>query len=99
VLWGDAATVRERLKQNFSEIRTEIIPVEFDMPMSPAGTVEFFRKYFGPTQVAFSRLDEGGQAAFAKDLVGMWSSANTAPDPAEHTVIRNEYLQVIATRN
>jgi hypothetical protein len=67
--------------------------------MSPTGAVEFFRKYFGPTQVAFSRLDESGQAAFAKDLVALWSSANVAADPAEHTVIRNEYLQVLATRN
>jgi ubiquinone/menaquinone biosynthesis C-methylase UbiE len=99
VLWGDDATVRERLKQNFSEIRTEIIQVEFDLPMSPTGAVEFFRKYFGPTQVAFSRLDESGQAAFAKDLVALWSSANVATDTAEHTVIRNEYLQVLATRN
>jgi SAM-dependent methyltransferase len=98
VLWGDETVVRERLAKGFSDIQTEIIPVEFDLPTNPAGAVEFFRKNFGPTQVAFSRLDEKGQAAFARELEALWSSANVAADSAEHTVIRNEYLQVVATR-
>jgi SAM-dependent methyltransferase len=98
VLWGDEATVRERLKGDFADIRTEIIPIDFDLPTSPAGAVAFFRKYFGPTHVAFSRLDEAGQAALAADLEALWVSANVAPDPENHTVIRNEYLQVTARR-
>ena len=97
-LWGDEATVRERLSADFTNIRTEIVPIAFELPLSPEGAVDFFRKYFGPTQVAFSRLDPGGQAAFKKDLVELWTSANVAPDPAERTLIRNEYLQVLATR-
>jgi 2-polyprenyl-3-methyl-5-hydroxy-6-metoxy-1,4-benzoquinol methylase len=99
VLWGDEATVRQRLAAGFTNIRTELIPIDFDLPTSPAGAVDFFRKYFGPTQVAFSRLDEPGQAAFAADLVALWSGANAAPDPATHTLIHNQYLQVTATRN
>jgi hypothetical protein len=38
------------------------------------------------------------QEVFAKDLEKMWSSANVAPNPEEHTLIRNEYLQVTAIR-
>jgi SAM-dependent methyltransferase len=98
VLWGDEATLRERLEKDFSNIRTEIIPIEFRLPTNPAGAVDFFRKYFGPTQVAFGRLDEAGQAAMASDLTALWSSANVAPDPAKNTLVRNEYLQLIATR-
>jgi len=98
VLWGDEPTVRQRLAAGFTNIRTELIPVDFDLPMDPAGVVDFFRKYFGPTQVAFSRLDEPGQAAFAADLVALWSGANAAPDPAAHTLVHNQYLQVTATR-
>lgn len=98
VLWGDEAFVHERLSSGFDHIETEIIPIEFDMPVSPAGAVAFFRKYFGPTQVAFSRLDDAGQAAFAAALEALWASANTAPDPAKHTLVRNEYLQVTAIR-
>jgi SAM-dependent methyltransferase len=98
VLWGDEAVVRERLKNEFADVQTEIIPIEFDLPTSPAGAVAFFRKYFGPTHMAFSRLDEAGQAALAADLEALWASANVAPDAENHTVIRNEYLQVTARR-
>jgi SAM-dependent methyltransferase len=98
VLWGDEATVRERLAPYFAPIKTELIPIDFDLPTNPAGSVAFFRKNFGPTQVAFSRLDEAGQAAFSTDLESLWSAANVAPDPASHTVIHNQYLQVTGTR-
>lgn len=98
VLWGDEATVRDRLAPAFSNIETELIPIDFDLPTNPAGAVAFFRKYFGPTRVAFSRLDDSGQAAFAADLESLWSTANVARDPSNQTLIHNQYLQVTATR-
>lgn len=98
VAWGDEATVRERLEPHFEEIRTELIPIEFDMPTNAAGAVAFFRKYFGPTQVAFSRLDEDGQAAMAADLEALWAGANVAEDKEKRILVRNEYLQVTAIR-
>ena len=98
VLWGDEATVRARLGSGFTDIRSELVPVDFDLPMSPAGAVQFFRTYFGPTQMAFNRLDPAGQAAFAADLEALWSGANVASDPADHTLVRNEYLRVTAIR-
>lgn len=98
VLWGDEEAVRERLGPHFHQIGTRIVPIDFDFDLSPAGTVEFFRTYFGPTQSTFSRLDPPGQEALRKDLVDLWASANIAPDPAKRTLIRNEYLRVVATR-
>ena len=98
VLWGDEATVRARLAANFVNVKTEIIPIQFDLPTNPAGAVAFSRKYFGPTKMAFERLDEAGQAAFAADLESLWAGANRAPDPAIHTLVENEYLQVTAIR-
>ena len=98
VLWGDEKTVRERLAPYFVDVKTEMVPVEFNLPTNPAGAVAFFRQYFGPTQVAFSRLDEAGKVAFTEDLEALWSGANVAPDPEVHTLIRNEYLQVTGTR-
>ena len=98
ILWGDDATVRQRLAAGFTGIQTELIPVDFDLPTDPAGAVAFFRTYFGPTQIAFSRLDPDGQGAFAADLESLWSDNNTAPDPTNRTLIHNQYLQVTATR-
>jgi SAM-dependent methyltransferase len=99
VLWGDEATVRQRLTPHFVDIQTEAIPIEFDLPANPVGAVAFFRQYFGPTKVAFSRLDEAGQAAFANELELLWSRANVASDPSSHTLIHNEYLLVTAVRS
>jgi SAM-dependent methyltransferase len=98
VMWGDEATVRERMAGGFEEIRTELMPIDFDMPVNPAGAVEFFRRYFGPTQMAFAKLEAAGQSAMAKDLEELWSGANVASDPELHTLVKNEYLQVTARR-
>ena len=98
VLWGDEATVRERLQANFTSIETELVPVDFDLPVNPLGAVNFFRQFFGPILVAFSRLDESGQAALSDDLEQLWAGANTASNPAEHTLVPNQYLQVTARR-
>ncbi|MDP9049306.1 MAG: class I SAM-dependent methyltransferase [Acidobacteriota bacterium] len=98
VLWGDDTTVRQRLASGFKDIKTELIPVDFDLPTNPAGAVAFFREYFGPTKVAFSRLDADGQAAFAADMEALWSGANVSPNPSSHTLIRNEFLQITANR-
>jgi len=68
------------------------------MPMNAAGAVTFFRRYFGPTQMAFARLDEAGQAKFAEALEELWAGANVAENPDERTLVRNEYLEVVARR-
>ena len=98
VLWGDASTVRERLEPYFERIDTSRVGLRFDLPMNAADTVDFFRTYFGPTQVAFNRLDQAGQKAMAGDLERLWAGANVADDPARRTLIENEYLQITAFR-
>lgn len=98
ILWGDDATVRERLAPYFTNIETKPMPIDFDMPANAAGCVDFFRTYFGPTKVAFSKLDEPGQKALFADLEHLWSSENAAPDPANHTLIKHEYIRITATR-
>jgi SAM-dependent methyltransferase len=98
ILWGDEATVVARLSPYFADIKVAPAPVDFDLPTSPAGAVDFFRTYFGPTKVAFSKLDEAGQKAMAADLANLWASENVAPDPANRTLIKHEYKQITAKR-
>jgi SAM-dependent methyltransferase len=98
VLWGDETTLRQRLQGSFKEIQLQSVPIDFDMPTNPAGAVDFFRTYFGPTKTQFSRLDPAGQQAMADDLVALWTKANQAPDPENHTLVHNQYLQVKAVR-
>ena len=98
-LWGVEATARERLADSFTEIQCKVISLPFDLPMSPAAAVGYFRTYFGPMKVGFSRLDERGQAALQRDLIKHWKKENTASDPEQQTLIPNEYLEVQAIKN
>ncbi|MGB6943812.1 MAG: class I SAM-dependent methyltransferase [Bryobacteraceae bacterium] len=96
ILWGDEQVARQRLRPYASEIRTERRMVEFDYPFGPREVVQFFSRYFGPTQVAFSRLPADAQAAYAADLESLWREFNEGTEG--RTAVRAEYLAVIATR-
>ena len=98
VLWGDPAVVSQRLAGGFTDIQTALVPVDFSLPMSPQETVTLFRTYFGPTTMAFARLDDAGKAALERDLLQLWSSANVATDPRTHTLVPNQFLKVTAIR-
>jgi SAM-dependent methyltransferase len=95
--WGDEETVRERLRDGIADLQLSRQMCQFKYPFSPAEVVEFFRKYYGPTQRAFDALDADGQAALRNDLTQLWTEHNKATDNATH--VEGEYLEVVATRN
>ena len=95
--WGHEGTVAERLKIGFTDVRlTRCIGV-MRYPFPPAETVEFFRKYYGPTLRAFASLSPADQSALQRDLVDLQIRHNSAPIP-ETTEVAAEYLEVVATR-
>lgn len=96
VLWGDESTVRKRLEAGVSDLKFERVMCDFDYSFAPASVVELFRQYFGPTQMAFARLDVAGQAALRADLEQHWTQWNQRKDGG--TMIRGEYLEAVATR-
>ncbi len=93
-LWGVEKVVAERLGPDV-RLQTSKQELLFDYPFSPADAVAFFRKYFGPTQTTFARLDEPAQKALAEDLTGHWVKKNLGD--ANHTIIKAEYLEIHAT--
>lgn len=96
MLWGDEATVRERLGSGVREWRFERVAYPFVYPFGPAEVVEFFRTYYGPTNRAFASLDEGGQAALRAELEAHWAGHNQATDGT--TRLDSELLRVEAIR-
>jgi SAM-dependent methyltransferase len=96
LLWGDEATVRERLRDGFADLQFNRRILNMDFPMAPPDAVEFFRVWYGPTHRAFAALDEAGQAALRRDLEQLWTEHNRATDGT--TSIPAEYLEVSATR-
>jgi hypothetical protein len=95
--WGDEAIVRQRLHQGFTDLRLTRHIGHMRYPFPPAETVEFFRKYYGPTLRAFESLPPAGQEALRRDLVELQTRYNTAETPGT-TEVAAEYLEVIATK-
>lgn len=96
VLWGDEATVRERLHDGIADLHTTPVMALFKYPFSVPETVEFFRLYYGPTQRAFAALSPDKQADLRRDLETLWAQHNQAADGTTH--VEAEYLDVVATR-
>jgi SAM-dependent methyltransferase len=98
-LWGEETTVRDRLKPGFDAVETSVVVVRWELQRSAAGSAEFFAKNVGPIQIALGRLDAPKQAALLHDLEQLWIDNNLATNGDEnHTLISNEYLQVLAMR-
>ena len=96
VLWGDEATVQQRFGASAKQVTCTRQNCEFSYPFTPRETVDFFRRYFGPTQMAFSRLDQNGQQTLSKQMEALWAEHNTATDGS--TSVRAEYLDVRVIR-
>jgi hypothetical protein len=95
VLWGTEDRLRQLFGDGVSEIRVERREWMQRFP-SPEFGLEYMRKWFGPTKMAFARLDDDGQEALAGDLIRLYRSHNTAGDAA--MVAPAAYLEVVATR-
>lgn len=96
VLWGDETAARERLKDGIADLKTTRRKIIFKFPFSPVEVVEHFRKYYGPTQMAFTALADDAQSAFRRDLEQLWREHNRVTDGT--TEVESEYLEVIAVR-
>jgi SAM-dependent methyltransferase len=97
-LWGEETTVRDRLNPGFDAIETSVVAVRWELQRSAPGSAEFFKKNAGPIQLALGRLDVPKQAALLHHLEQLWIDNNLATNGENHTLISNEYLQVLAMR-
>jgi SAM-dependent methyltransferase len=98
LLWGEEVTVRDWLKPGFDAIETRVVTITWELQRSAADSAEFFAKNSGPIQLALGRLDAPKQAALLHDLEQIWIDNNLATDGKNHTLITNEYLEVLAMR-
>ena len=97
MLWGDEATVRERLNKGLSDLSLVRRHYTFSYPFPPSEVVEFFRLYYGPTYQAFASLDATDGEGLRRELETLWTSHNRAG--AGSTTVFAEYLEVIGVRS
>ena len=95
VMWGTEDRVRELFGDGVSKLECsrETMKMRF---LSIDHMLEFFRTYFGPTKMAYERLDDAGREAFENDMRAMLEARNEAGERA--LVLSAEYLEVVATR-
>ncbi len=95
LLWGTEERVRELFGDGIADLRVER-RISRQPFRSADHYIEFFRTYFGPTQMAYERVGPDGEQALTDDLRSFLEAANTAGERA--MVLEAEYLEVIATR-
>ena len=95
-LWGDEATVRDRLREGIADLKFALRVYHFEYPFPPDAVVDFFRRHYGPMSRAFAALDMNEQNKLRSELVQLWSAHNYAD--GNTTRVDAEYLEVIATR-
>ena len=93
--WGTEDRIRELFGDGVADIRFER-RISRQPFRSAEHYVEFFRKYFGPTQMAYERVGAEGEQALTDDFLAFLNDVNTAGDRA--MVLEAEYLQLVATR-
>jgi SAM-dependent methyltransferase len=96
LLWGDEATVRERLGAGVSHLNLSRRMYRFNYPFPPSEVVDLFRLNYGPANLAFASLDPAGRQALHRELESLWSAHNRAKGGV--TIVDAEYLDVAATR-
>jgi ubiquinone/menaquinone biosynthesis C-methylase UbiE len=96
VLWGMENIVKERFAAVGCAVETHRRHVHFKYPFPPKQVVEFFRQYFGPTQIAYSRLDDAGKATMNHEMEKLWTEHHDGPAGQSH--VQAEYLEVRATK-
>jgi ubiquinone/menaquinone biosynthesis C-methylase UbiE len=96
VQWGVPEIVKERFGDRVSDLSMNNRLADMIFGYPPAGVVDHFRTYFGPTVMAFKAIPEENHAALAGDLENLWTQNNIADDGTTHT--KGEYLEVIAVK-
>jgi SAM-dependent methyltransferase len=95
LLWGDSQRIAERLGGPIRVLSVVPRMFLFDFPFSPAGVVELFQAFYGPTVRAFEALGPEERAALRLELEQLWSEANQLEDGG--TRVEAEFVEVVAT--
>ena len=94
LLWGTEQAVRERLGIGASSLTVTRRLLTFEFELDPAGVVNEFIQWYGPTLRAFATLDEPVRNRLRRELETLWSEHNRATDGT--TRVQSEYLEVNA---
>ncbi|MDB6058479.1 MAG: methylase involved in ubiquinone/menaquinone biosynthesis [Verrucomicrobiales bacterium] len=97
LLWGDEQIVRARFQGHGDDLQVTRRTARMVYPFDPSETVNFFRRYYGPTARAFDALKPVGQLALLSELIELQTEFNTSKR-ANETEVLSDYLEVHVRR-
>ncbi len=98
VLWGDEATVRARLSNDFTDLRfTRRMYPHWRYALDAAELVNLFRAQFGPVKKAFDKLDPEQQQELRRSLERIYADTGEITNGVL-TITQGELLEIEATR-
>jgi len=93
--WGDKEALMSMLAPHRNRIRSiQLVQRDITLafPMTPGGTVELFREFYGPSVRTYAALDAAGRSRLSVDLLYLWASHNIGG--ADETRVPSEFLDV-----
>lgn len=98
VLWGDEKTVKQRLSNDFTDIRlTRKMYPQWHYAFDAAELVNLFRTQFGPVKAVFDMIDHRQQSVLSNNLEQIYEDASETINGVL-TITNGEYLEVSAIR-
>ena len=91
--WGSEDRLRELFANRISALNIQTRQLTFRY-RTPERMLDWFRSWYGPTQVAFASLGAGARARLAADLIAVCNSYNRADDGT--LVAPSDYVEVVA---
>lgn len=93
LLWGNEDVCRQRFSRGVHDLRVTRYMYTLEYPFPPAQVVDYFNDYYGPTNRAYSSLNEAAKKHYHADLTALWSANNQAT--GERTKVLAEYVEVV----
>ncbi|MBI1422265.1 MAG: methyltransferase domain-containing protein [Gammaproteobacteria bacterium] len=98
VLWGDEATIRERLAEHFTDIKlTRKNYPQWHYPFDEHELIELFRHKFGPVKRAFDMASPAQAKSLHEKLFHVYRDSSETSNGIM-TITGGEYLDVSAVR-
>lgn len=98
VLWGDEATVQQRLANHFMDIKlSRRIYPQWNYPFDEHDLINLFRQKFGPVKRAFEMATPAQEKVLYDKLFHVYRN-NSETENGILTITGGQYLEVIATR-
>ena len=96
LLWGEEATVRERLRRGIADLKIQRAQAQLRYPFTLAETLAFHRTHLGPARMTLEATPVDQRAALEAEMAALYEKHNRAKDGT--VWVESEYLEVVATR-